>query len=97
MSVEGNQFFFLDKFMLGTAFSLTLGLLCVSLALLLFARAREWQRTFAFFYAVSLAGMLCLLATLALLSPGVRAVRADDPVAEPISTAEAHLPGEAGS
>ena len=47
--------------------------------------------------AKTITGMLCLLATLALLSPGVRAVRADDPVAEPISAAEARLPGEAGS
>ena len=47
--------------------------------------------------AKTITGMLCVLATLALLSPGVGVVRADDPVAEPISAAEVRLPGEAGS
>ncbi len=46
--------------------------------------------------AKTIAGMLCLVATLALLSPGVRTVRADDPVAGPISAAELRPAGEAG-
>ncbi len=45
--------------------------------------------------AKTIAGMLCLMATLALLSPGVRVVRADDPVVGPISAAESRPAGEA--
>lgn len=43
ISVEGNQFMFLDKFMLGTAFSLTFSLAAVMLFLLLAARRGAWS------------------------------------------------------
>ena len=46
--------------------------------------------------AKTIAGMLCLIATLALLSPGVRVGRADDPVAGPISATALSLAGEPG-
>jgi hypothetical protein len=43
ISVEGNQFMFLDKLMLGTAFSLTLSLSAGVVHLLLAARRGEWS------------------------------------------------------
>ena len=43
ISVEGNQFMFLDKFMLGTAFSLTFSLAASMLFLLLSARRGAWS------------------------------------------------------
>jgi hypothetical protein len=43
ISVEGNQFMFLDKFMLGTAFSLTFSLAAAVLFLLLGARRGAWS------------------------------------------------------
>lgn len=43
ISVEGNQFMFLDKFMLGTAFSLTFSLAASMLFLLLGARRGSWS------------------------------------------------------
>lgn len=42
LSVEGNQAFLLDKFMLGTALSLTLSLVCALLSLLILARRGRW-------------------------------------------------------
>jgi hypothetical protein len=43
LSVEGNQFMFLDKFMIGTAFSLTFGLAAAVLFLLAGARRGAWS------------------------------------------------------
>lgn len=43
ITVEGNQFMFLDKFMLGTAFSLTFSLAASMLFLLLSARRGSWS------------------------------------------------------
>jgi hypothetical protein len=43
ISVAGNQFMFLDKFMIGTAFSLTFGLAAAVLLLLIEARRGEWS------------------------------------------------------
>jgi hypothetical protein len=60
LSIEGNQFMFLDKFMLGTAFSLTLGMTCVVLALLVSMRARRWNWILTFFYVISVAGIMFL-------------------------------------
>jgi hypothetical protein len=60
LSVEGNQFMFLDKFMLGTAFSLTLGMTCVVLALFISMRAGRWNWMLSFFYAASLSGIMYL-------------------------------------
>jgi len=60
LSVEGNQYFFLDKFMLGTAFSLALGLVCILLALLVAARVGRWRRSLDWAWAVALAGLLHL-------------------------------------
>lgn len=42
LSVEGNQFMFLDKFMIGTALSLTFGLAATLLLLLMRARRGDW-------------------------------------------------------
>ncbi len=44
---------------------------------------KAWMRT-----AKTIVGALCLAATLALMSPGVRVVRADDAAAELVSAAE---------
>lgn len=60
VSVEGNQHLFLDKFMLGTALSFTLGLVCVLLALMGMRRSGPWNRVFSFFYLASLTGILYL-------------------------------------
>ncbi len=43
VSVEGNQFMFLDKFMIGTALSLTFGLAASLLLLLIRARRGRWS------------------------------------------------------
>lgn len=60
ISVEGNQFMFLDKFMLGTAFSLTLSLGASILFLLLTARRGQWsiRHDIALFLAVAGAMLL---------------------------------------
>jgi hypothetical protein len=52
ISVEGNQFMFLDKFMLGTAFSLTFSIAASILFLLLSARRGVWsaRHDFALFF-----------------------------------------------
>ena len=69
LSIEGNQFLFLDKFMLGTAFSLTLGLLCVLLAMLMRAQGAQgaqnaqrgqWGRHSTLTYMTALTGMMFL-------------------------------------
>ncbi|MBI4719825.1 MAG: hypothetical protein HY770_01045 [Chitinivibrionia bacterium] len=58
LSIEGNQFMLLEKFMLGTALSLTLGLVCVFLAL--FVTLRRGGAVRVVLMAVSLAGLLYL-------------------------------------
>lgn len=65
LCVEGNQDLFLDKFMLGTAVSLTFGLICVVLALLIAARNGKrdgpaWNRPLSFLFVAALAGILHL-------------------------------------
>lgn len=60
LSVEGNQFMFLNKFMLGTAFSLTLGATCVVLALIILMRTSRWNWLLTFFYIASLSGVMFL-------------------------------------
>jgi hypothetical protein len=60
LSIQGNQALFLDKFMLGTALSLTLGTTCVVLALLLAAGRGRWDRPTAFLYTASVATVLYL-------------------------------------
>jgi hypothetical protein len=60
VSVEGNQFMFLDKFMIGTAFSLTLGLAASLLFLLLSARRGRWSGRHDFAFMFSLAGATVL-------------------------------------
>jgi hypothetical protein len=60
VSVEGNQHLFLDKFMLGTALSLTLGLVCVLLALIVLAHKGRWTWIHSFFYVAVLSGTMFL-------------------------------------
>ncbi|MCK5620188.1 MAG: hypothetical protein KAJ17_12350 [Candidatus Krumholzibacteria bacterium] len=60
VSVEGNQHLFLDKFMLGTALSLTLGLVCALLALMLLAHRGRWTWVHSFFYMAVLSGAMFL-------------------------------------
>lgn len=60
VAVEGNQHLFLDKFMLGTALSLTLGLICIVLALIVLSRSDRWRSVLAFFYTTALAGVMFL-------------------------------------
>lgn len=60
LSIENNQFMLLDKFMVGTAISLTFGLLCVTLALVLSAQRGDWSRRHGIVYAVAVLGMLML-------------------------------------
>jgi hypothetical protein len=60
ISVEGNQHLFLDKFMLGTALSLTLGLVCALLALMVLAHKGRWTWIHSFFYVVVLSGAMFL-------------------------------------
>jgi hypothetical protein len=58
LSVEGNRFLFLDKFMVGTALSITLGLTCVLLALVAIRRRVRWNWIMCFFYGAALTGVL---------------------------------------
>ena len=60
LSVEGNQFMFLDKFMIGTAFSLTFGLAASFLFLLVRARRGEWSRRHVAAFVLCVAGALLL-------------------------------------
>ena len=77
LSVEGNQFMFLDKFMIGTAFSLTFGLVACVLLLLVRARRGRWSKRHdaAFFLCISgtillhlVTGLVIVLVTSALLA-----------------------------
>ena len=60
VSIEGNQFMFLDKFMIGTSFSLTLGLVCVLIGLVAWSRREDWNRLLSFFYIAGIAGVMYL-------------------------------------
>jgi len=60
LSVEGNQFMFLDKFMIGTAFSLTFGLAASFLFLLVRARRGEWSRRHDAAFVLCVVGALLL-------------------------------------
>ena len=60
LSIENNQFMFLEKFMLGTALSLTLGLVCVVLALIAMSRRGGWSWISLFLYAIGICGVLFL-------------------------------------
>ncbi len=60
VSVEGNQFMFLDKFMVGTAFSLTLGLAASLLYLLLSARRGAWSSRHDVAFVLCIAGTLAM-------------------------------------
>jgi len=60
VSVEGNQFMFLDKFMIGTSLSLTLGLVCVLIGLVAWSRRGDWNRLQSFFYVAGIAGVMYL-------------------------------------
>jgi hypothetical protein len=64
LGVEGNQVLLLDKFMLGTALSLTLGPLCVILGLLVSARRGRWCTAHAVLLALAVAGVLYLHAVI---------------------------------
>ena len=58
LSVEGNQFMFLDKFMLGTAISLTFGLMAAVLLLLVHARRGYWSVRYDIAFVLSMAGAI---------------------------------------
>ena len=60
IGVEGNQFMFLDKFMIGTAFSLTLGLAASLLYLLVSARHSAWSRRHDAAFTLCVAGALAM-------------------------------------
>ncbi|HEX6789763.1 MAG TPA: hypothetical protein VF247_00505, partial [Candidatus Krumholzibacteria bacterium] len=60
ITVEGNQFMFLDKFMLGTAFSLTLSLAATMLFMLLSARRGAWSARHDAALFLSSAGLMLL-------------------------------------
>ena len=60
LSVEGNQFMFLDKFMIGTALSLTLGLAATLLLLLVRARRGEWSASHDVAFVLCIAGAILL-------------------------------------
>jgi hypothetical protein len=60
LSVEGNQFMFLDKFMIGTALSLTFGLAASFLLLLVRARRGEWSRRHDAAFVLCAGGALLL-------------------------------------
>lgn len=60
IAVEGNQFMFLDKFMVGTAFSLTFGLAASLLFLLLSARRGAWSARHDVAFILCIAGATVL-------------------------------------
>ncbi|HXV13207.1 MAG TPA: hypothetical protein VEC56_03280 [Candidatus Krumholzibacteria bacterium] len=60
LSVEGNQFMFLDKFMIGTALSLTFGLAATLLLLLVRARRGQWSAYDDVAFVLALAGSVLL-------------------------------------
>lgn len=77
LSIEGNQVLFLDKFMVGTALSLTFGLVSVTLALLVSARRGAWSGWHDLVWTLALTGIVythpvvglaVLAATLAVLA-----------------------------
>jgi hypothetical protein len=60
ISVEGNQFMFLDKFMLGTAFSLTFSLATGVVYMLVSARRGAWSARHDVILFLCVAGMMLL-------------------------------------
>jgi len=60
ISIEGNQFMFLDKFMIGTAFSLTFGLAASLLYMLASARRGEWSPRHDLSFGLCILGALLL-------------------------------------
>lgn len=60
LSVEHNQFMLLEKFMLGTALSLTIGLVCVVLGLIAMSRRGGWGWLSLMLYGIALCGVLFL-------------------------------------
>ena len=58
LSVDGNQFMFLDKFMLGTAISLTFSLIATLLLLLVRARRGDWCVRYDVAFVLSMAGAI---------------------------------------
>ncbi len=60
LSVEGNQFMFLDKFMVGTALSLTFGLAATLLLLLVRARRGEWSPSHDVAFVLCIVGAMLL-------------------------------------
>ncbi len=64
VSVEGNQFMFLDKFMIGTALSLTFGLTASLLYLLVRGRRGEWSTRYDVAFALTVAGSIMLHAVI---------------------------------
>lgn len=78
ISVEDNQFMFLDKFMIGTALSLTFGLAASLLLLLIRARRGDWsfRHDVAFFLCIAGATLLHLVTglTIALVTAAVLAL-----------------------
>lgn len=78
LSVEGNQFMFLDKFMIGTALSLTLGLAATLLLLLVRGRRGEWSLSHDVAFVLCIAGATLLHTvaglTMAIVTAAVLAV-----------------------
>lgn len=60
LSVEGNQFMFLDKFMLGTAISLTFGLIATLVLLLVHARRGDWCARYDVAFILTIGGAILL-------------------------------------
>jgi hypothetical protein len=60
LAVEQNQFMLLEKFMLGTALSLTIGLVCVVLGLMAMSRRAGWSWLSLLLYGIGLCGVLFL-------------------------------------
>jgi hypothetical protein len=58
LSVENNQFLLLEKFMVGTALPMTIGVVCVVLGLIATSRRGGWSWLSLLLYAVGLGGLL---------------------------------------
>ena len=60
LSIEGNQFLMLEKFMLGNAVTLSLGLMCAALGLLLRLTKEGWTRWHTTLYGAAILGLMLL-------------------------------------
>jgi len=58
ISIQSNQFLFLEKFTMGTTLTLSLGLVCLLLARFISARRGWWSRGDSVLWVVVLAGLL---------------------------------------